>query len=289
MNAQTLIAPRPRRVDIDLDRPGIARVYDFYLGGSEHWAIDRQFGIRALANFSQLRPIAVANRLFLHRVVRHLIGLGVRQFVDIGAGLPTMGCTHQVADETAPDSRVVYVDHEPIVVAHTQLMLDEQGDPDRHAVCNADLREPDQLWSRVADTGVIDLDQPVAVLMLAVLHVRQPDRDGTDIGALAVRRYRQLMPSGSYLAISHGTDVGVPDALADRLAGLKRLYDNHSSPLLWRTHTEIRDLFGDFTLVQPGMTWTPTWHPEHTEPALPIPYFVAPNESAIRAGIGRKP
>jgi hypothetical protein len=230
----------------------------------------------------------VANRLFLHRVVRHLVGLGIRQFVDIGAGFPTMGSTHQVADETTQDSRVVYVDHEPVAVAHTQLLLDEYGDPRRHAVCHADLREPDHLWARVADTGVVDLDQPVAVLMIAVLHVRQPGRDGTDTGADAVRRYRQLMPSGSYLALSHVTDTGVPDALAGRLAGLQRLYDDHSRPLIWRNQAEIRALFGDFTLVEPGMAWTPTWHTEHTDPDAPVPYFAAPNESAVRVGVGRK-
>ncbi|HEX5404400.1 MAG TPA: SAM-dependent methyltransferase [Pseudonocardiaceae bacterium] len=293
MNAQTLTVARAKSVDIDLDHPGIARVYDFYLGGNRHWAIDRQFGKRALAILPRLREISIANRLCGHRVVRHLVGLGVRQFVDIGAGLPTMGSTHQIADESTADSRVVYVDHEPVAVAHTQLMLDERGDPDRHAVCNADLRRPDDLWDRVADTGVIDLDQPVAVLMLAVLHVRQPGRDGmtisTDIGAKSVRRCRELMPSGSHLAISHATDTGVPDVLAEQLVELKDLYDNHSSPVRWRTHTEIRELFGDFEMLQPGMTWTPTWHREHTDPTRAVPEFGSPNESAVLVGVARKP
>ncbi|HEX4700590.1 MAG TPA: SAM-dependent methyltransferase, partial [Pseudonocardiaceae bacterium] len=156
---------------VDLEHPSVARVYDFYLGGTANWAIDREFGKKVLARFPLLRPIAKANRLFLHRAVRHLVRQGVRQFVDIGSGVPTMGNTHQIADELAPDCRVVYIDNEPVAVAHSQMLLDQNGDPERHAAINADLREPDELWQRVRDTDVLDLTQPVALLLVAVLHV----------------------------------------------------------------------------------------------------------------------
>jgi hypothetical protein len=274
---------------VDLERPNVARVYDWYLGGTANWAIDRKFGERVLASFPLLRPIAMANRLYLHRVVRHLVRRGVRQFVDIGSGVPTMGNTHQVADEIAPDSKVVYIDYEPVAVAHSQVLLEQHGDPARHAAINADLRNPDRLWQRVIETGVIDLDEPIALLVIAVLHVQQPGPDGVDVGPQAIARYRELLPSGSYLAVSHITDEGVPDDVAEKLIELKQLYDTSSSPVIWRSHAEIRELFGDFDLLPPGMAWTPSWHPEETGPTSPVIEFERPNEAVIWAGVGRKP
>jgi len=274
---------------VDLDHPSVARVYDWYLGGTANWAIDREFGERVLATFPLLRPIAIANRLFLHRVVRHLVRLGVKQFVDIGSGVPTMGNTHQVADEVTPDSKVVYVDYEPVAVAHSQVLLEQNGDPARHAAINADLRNPDRLWQRVIETGVIDLDEPIALLAIAVLHVHQPGADGVDAGPSAIARYRELLPSGSYLAISHITDEGVPEDVAEKLVELKQMYDTSSSPVIWRSHAEIRELFGNFDLVPPGMGWTPSWHPEETGPNSPVIDFEKPNEAVIWAGVGRKP
>jgi hypothetical protein len=274
---------------VDLERPNVARVYDWYLGGTANWAIDRRFGERVLTSFPLLRPIAIANRLYLHRVVRHLVHRGVRQFVDIGSGVPTMGNTHQVADEIAPDSKVVYIDYEPVAVAHSQVLLEQHGDPARHAAINADLRNPDRLWQRVIETGVIDLDEPIALLVIAVLHVQQPGPDGVDVGPRAIARYRELLPSGSYLAVSHITDEGVPDDIAEKLIELKQMYDTSSSPVIWRSHAEIRELFGNFEMLPPGMSWTPSWHPEETGPTSPVIEFDRPNEAVIWAGVGRKP
>ena len=271
-----------------MDRPNVARVYDFYLGGTTNYAVDREFGKRVLADFPLLRPIALANRLFLHRVVRCLAGRGVSQFVDIGSGVPTMGSTHQVADHISPDSRVVYIDHEPIAVAHSQMLLEQDGDPTRHAVLQADLRDPDQLWLQVVDTGVIDVAKPVALLLIAVLHVQQPGPDGVDVGPAAVARYRELLAPASYLAISHITNDGVPGSLAGGLDELKRKYDTSSSPVIWRSRAEIEALMGDFAVVEPGMVWTPLWHPEASGPGAPIVPFAAPEESVIWAGVGRK-
>ncbi|GAB3444641.1 SAM-dependent methyltransferase [Actinophytocola sediminis] len=274
---------------VDLEHPSVARVYDWYLGGTANWAIDREFGERATSMFPLLRPIAIANRLFLHRAVRHLVRLGVRQFVDIGSGVPTMGNTHQVADEVSSDSRVVYIDNEPVAVAHSQVLLEENGDPDRHAVINADLRNPDRLWQRVIETGVLDMEQPIALMCIAVLHVLQLDADGVDITTQAMARYRELLPPGSYLTISHGTDDGVPDDIAEQLAELKRMYDNSSTRVLWRPRDEIRQYFGDFELVEPGMSWSQSWHPEETGPNSPVIEFDKPNEAVVWAGVGRKP
>ncbi|MGH3623188.1 MAG: SAM-dependent methyltransferase [Sciscionella sp.] len=274
---------------VDLDHPSVARVYDYYLGGTTNWAIDREFAEKVLTSFPLVKQIAIANRLFLHRVVRHLIRLGIRQFIDIGAGVPTMGSTHQIADEVSPDSKVVYIDNEPVAVAHSSMLLEDHGDPNRHAVVNADLREPELLWHRVSQIGTLDMDKPTALLLIAVLHVEQLGPDGVDIGPEAVARYRELLPAGSYLAISHVTDDDIPEHVAGRLAALKRMYDTSSSHVIIRNHAEIRALFGELELVEPGMSWTPLWHPEEAREDSLATNFATPNESAVWAGVARKP
>lgn len=275
---------------VDLQRPSVARVYDYYLGGHTNWAIDREFGDRVLRSFPLLAAIAKANRQFLYRLVCHLMRLGVRQFIDVGAGVPTMDHTHVVAEKFDPGSaKVVYIDNEPVAVAHSEFLLEETGDPDRHAVINADLRSPQKLWQRVTDTGIINFNQPVALLMIAVLHVQQHDQRGVDIGDQIVAQYRDLLPSGSYLAISHITDDGVPMHTRRKLVRLKEMYDASSSPVIWRTQQQIFDLFGDFPLLDPGLTWTPCWHPEEAGSSIKTPTFTIPSESVICAGVGRKP
>lgn len=281
---------------VDISRPSVARVYDYFLDGSANWAIDREFGDRVLANFPLLKNVALANRLFLNRVVRYLTKCGVRQFLDVGAGVPTGGNTHQVADEVAeragrtPDTRVVYVDNEPIAVAHAEVLLNKSGDVNRHAVIHADLRDPDGLWEQAVDTGLIDPTQPVALLLIAVLHVHQPGPDNkTDIGAESVARLRELLPAGSYLAISHLTNDSVPAELENRIAELKRMYDTSSSSnIIVRTHAEIAALLDDFQLVEPGWTWSTEWRPEETGPKAPAITFETPSHAVIWSGVGQK-
>lgn len=281
---------------VDVTRPSVARVYDYYLGGSANWAIDREFGDRVLAKFPLLKDIAVANRLFLNRVVRHLAKRGVRQFLDVGAGVPTRGNTHEVADELAlregrtPDTRVVYVDNEPIAVAHAEVLLSKAGDANRHAVIEADLRAPDVLWEQAIATELLDPSEPVALLLIAVLHVHQPGADGTtDIGAESVARFRELLPAGSYLAVSHITDDGVPPELDDKLVELKRMYDtSSSSDVIWRPRAGIEAMLGDFEPVEPGWTWTTEWRPEETGPQATLIRFPTPSHAAIWSGVGQK-
>lgn len=271
-------------------RPSVARVYDYYLGGTANGPIDREFGDRILAKFPLVRPIAKANRIFLQRAVRHLMRLGVRQFVDIGSGVPTMGGTHAVADEFAAGAaRVVHVDNELATVDHARILIERGGDPARHGAVHADLRDPDLLWQRVERTGLVDLTAPVGLLLIAVLHLQQRDGDGVDIGPRVVARYRELLAPGSYLAISHATKEGVPDDVKAVLAGLGRMYGSHGSPTVWRTARDIADLFGDFELVDPGVTWTPSWHPEESGDGAPTVAFKTPNESIVLAGVARKP
>lgn len=270
--------------------PSVARVYDYYLGGTAYRPVDRAFGDVVMAAFPMMRSIAVANRVFLHRAVSFLVRRGVRQFVDIGSGLPTMGSTHAVADAIAPGAAtVVYVDNDPEVVALSRTIIEADGEPGRHMAVRGDLRDPDRLWQAVGATGLVDLARPVGLLIIAVLHLRQLDADGVDVGSQAVARYRELLSSGSYLALSHATRDGVPGHIGAGLTTVNRLYQTHRSSGTWRTRAEIAGLFGDFPLVDPGITWTPLWRPEETGPATPVVSFARPEESAVLAGIGRKP
>ena len=282
---------------VDLERPSVARVYDYYLGGSANWAVDRAFGDRVLQKFPLLRDVAIANRLFLNRLVRHLSKLGIRQFLDVGAGVPTAGNTHQIVDEYAahtgqtPNAHVVYVDYEPIAVAHAEIVLEKEGNTGRHGVIKADLREPDDLWQRAMATGLLNPDEPIALLLIAMLHVHQPGPDGvTDIGPESVARLRELLPAGSYLGMSHITDEGVPPEVGENLVELKRMYDTSSSSnAIWRGHEDIEAMLGDFELVEPGWTWLTEWRPEETGPSVRSIAFPTPNHAVGWAGAGRKP
>ncbi|MEV6603153.1 SAM-dependent methyltransferase [Kutzneria sp. NPDC051319] len=274
----------------DLTHPSVARVYDWYLGGTNNWAIDREFGKRVCERVPLIKDIARANRQFLFRAVRHLMAMGVRQFIDIGAGLPTMRPTHEVADEVEPGvSKVIYVDHEPVAVAESQVLLQSKGDPLRHAALNGDLRAPDRLWAQIEDLGIIDFTEPVALLLIAVLHVEQTDEGGRDLGQEAVARYRALLPSGSYLVISHISDEDVPADMVAQLVELKAMYDKSSSRVIWRSRQQVRELFGDFELIEPGLQWTPDWHPEDADPQAEPISFATPAHSVIRAAAARKP
>jgi hypothetical protein len=274
---------------VDLSKPSVARVYDYFLGGTANWAIDREFGDKIIDTFPLIVPAATANRLFLHRAVRYLAKRGIRQFVDIGSGVPTMGHVHAVADEISKDCRVVYVDHEPVAVAHSQVLLERDGDPTRQAAIQGDLRDPDGLWTKVAETGVIDLHQPIGLLVIAVLHVAQPGPDGIDIGPASIDRYRRLLPAGSYLALSHACVEGAPPDRRELMEAMVAAYAKAGNQTLVRSRDEIRDLFGDFELVDPGITWTLAWRPEESGANAPVVEFGSPSESVICAGVGRKP
>lgn len=278
---------------VDLSQPSIARVYDYYLGGDTNWEIDRQFADKILREFPIMRPIARSNRLFLHRLVRHLTKAGIRQFVDLGSGVPTMGHAHEVADQVAPgEVRVAYVDHEPVAVAHSRSLLREFGDEDRHTAIHADIRDPQGLWEKIEASGVIDPEKPIGLLMIAVLHVQQlptPDSPvADDLGPHLVKTYRDLLPAGSYLGISHVTSEGIPAESAEMLTSIKKRYDGAGSPVIWRTRDEIEALFGDFRLIDPGLTWTPLWHPEEASVTDETPDLDDPSKSVILAGVAKK-
>lgn len=187
---------------VDLERPNVARIYDWALGGTANWAVDRQYGELALQAFPLARALARGNRDFLGRAVRYCLSRGITQFLDLGSGIPTAGNVHEVADDHVDDSRCVYVDNEPVAVAHGRILLEEAGDVGRHAVLHADLRDAQDVWAAALATGVLDPDEPICLLSVAVLHFlpdsrrrargdpRLPEAARAGIGVRAVARDR---------------------------------------------------------------------------------------------------
>ena len=277
-------------VTVHLDTPSLARVYDYLLGGMTNWEVDRSYADQLLDQFPLMRRIAFAHRLFLNRVVRHLVGQGVSQFLDIGSGVPGASATHAVADHKRPGTRVVFVDNDPVAVAHTELFLDREGDRRRHAVVDADLRAPENLWQQALNTELLDPDQPVAVLLIGLLHLRQPDADGVEIGPDSVAKLRELLPMGSYVAISHFSEEGMSNDVRATFADIKRACrESGSDSIICRSQTEIESLLGDYRMVTPGWTAAVDWRPEETGPSAPAVSFPPSCNEVIWAGVGRKP
>ncbi|WP_420807936.1 SAM-dependent methyltransferase [Amycolatopsis antarctica] len=269
---------------IDLERPNAARIYDWALGGTANWAIDREFGEQALRRFPMVRTIAQLNRAFLGRAVRYATSCGITQFLDIGSGVPTVGNVHEVADAADGDSRCVYVDSEPVAVAHSRMLLEEHGDRHRHAVLHGDMRDVDDVWARALATGVLDPGKPIGLLMVAMLHFVPPKLDAH----AAVAEYRELLPPGSCLILSHVTESGVPEAELEHLRPLVRQYDQSSTPASFRSHEEIAGFFGDFALAEPGLVPIPDWVHEGDEPE-PVTGLVPGSQmSCVLGGLGHK-
>jgi len=265
-------------------------MYDYYLGGKDNFPADRRAADEVLAIVPEVPALSEEGRAFLRRAVRYLAGeAGIRQFVDLGAGLPTQGNTHEVAQAVAPAARVVYVDNDPVVVTHGQALLAT----DNTVMVHADLREPDAILRHPLVRETIDFDQPVAVLLLSILHFIRDEEDPAGI----VARFRDAIAAGSYLVLSHGSADVWPE-LAERVA---RVYARSTAPLVTRSRIEIEDLFEGFELVEPGLVRAGHWRPDlepAPEPASDDsdPDDSDPDATAGRteifsgwAGVGRKP
>lgn len=248
--------------DVNLAVPSAARAYDALLGGAHNFAADREFARKAELVFPGVGLSCRANRAFLRRVVLHLVGAGVRQFLDIGSGIPTVGNVHEIVQQADPGCRVVYVDNEPVAVAHSRLLLE---DNDNATIVMADLREPESILAADETRRLLDFDQPVALLMFAILHFVFD----ADDPARLVARYRDALPPGSYLGVSHAT----ADSRPEEMANLEKLYATSSNPAVARTTAWITSLFGDFALVEPGSVYAPEWHPDHDTVANPEHYI----------------
>lgn len=233
------------------------RAYDFYLGGNSNYAADREFAQQQIARVPDLPWAARQNRRFLGRTIQYMINQGIRQFVDIGSGLPTEGNVHQVAERFAPgECRVVYVDHDPVASAHGYLLLERSGQLARNRPINGDLLDHNRLWKTILDTGLIDPSQPVGLLLVAVLHF-VPDEKNPH---RSVTFYRDQVAPGSHLAISHVSVDGMPQHAIDALRAVLKNYDRTTSSAHARTRAQVREFFGDWALAEPpGVVWTPEW------------------------------
>jgi SAM-dependent methyltransferase len=261
--------------DIDIDKPSASRVYDYSLGGSHNFAADRAIAEALHAAVPDGPRIARANRAFLRRAVRYLVDAGMRQFLDVGSGIPTVGNVHQVAQRMAPDTRVVYVDIDPVAVAHSQAIL--AGD-DRADAVQADARHPETILAHRRVRELLDFDRPVAVMLVAVLHLVGDDDDPAGI----VAALTDAVLPGSYVAISHLTGESRPQDMkkAEDLIG------RTTTPLTVRTRAEIATMFGDLELVDPGLVWVPQWHPD--SPGDIDIFEGRPERSGVLGGLGRK-
>jgi hypothetical protein len=216
-------------------------MYDYFLGGAHNFEADRKVAEQTIAMFPETPRIAQANRAFLRRAVEYLVDAGVRQFLDIGSGVPTVGHVHEIAQAKGPDSRVVFVDIDPVAVEHSRLML---ADNDLTDVVQEDVRRPEQILTAPEVRRLFDFDQPVAVLVVALFHFISDADDPVGI----IARLMEPMVSGSYLAISHATDEVPYDAEAGR-----EIYRRAGISVTSRSRRHIEALFGDFELVDPGV------------------------------------
>ena len=269
------MADRPEwaPADADIEHPSVARVYDYYLGGSHNFESDRAFAQKIIDAVPGVTALYRDNRAFLTRAVRYLCQERVDQFLDLGSGIPTAGNVHEVARAANPQARVVYVDHDPVAVVHSNHLL--AGD-DRATAILADVRDVEQVLVLARRSG-LDLGRPVAVLAVALLHF-VGDADGP---AELMARYLAALTSGSYLAISHASRSG-----SSALDPLTQVYDRAESPnaLSLRTPEEIAGFFAGLDLVAPGVVPLPRWRPDPLDDDAKVP-----DDYSVHAGVGRKP
>jgi SAM-dependent methyltransferase len=256
---------------IDIERPSVARMYDYYLGGSHNFAADRAAAQAMVAAVPEAPLMAQANRAFLRRAVHHLADAGVRQFLDIGSGIPTVGNVHEIAQRLDPQSRVVYVDVDPVAVAHSREIL---AGNERATVVQEDLRHPEAILAHPDVRKLLDLSQPVAVMVVAVLHFVSDD----DRPAELLRTLRDALAPGSYLVLSQASDDGRSE---DERAVAERVYRRTDNPLWVRSRAELTALFDGFELLDPGVVWVPQWRPDTPESAENA------EQAVFMGGVGR--
>ena len=257
---------------IDIEQPSAARMYDYYLGGTHNFAADRKAAEAIIAAIPDVADGCRANRAFLQRVVRQLAKAGVRQFVDVGSGIPTVGNVHEVAKAAAPDARVVYVDIDPVAVLHARQLL--AGDR-QVAVIQQDMREPDGIFTHPDVARLIKPDEPIAVLLMAVLHFVPDEQDPKGI----VDTFGDALPAGSYLALSHG----VKDSRPREASEAQQVYHRTANPLTVRTKEEVTAFFDGFDVLEPGVVYVSQWRPNPDDP--PVAH---PERHAIVGGVATR-
>jgi hypothetical protein len=262
-------------VDLRTDLPHIARIYDFWLGGKTNYPADREVAEAVLRAMPSTTQSVIANRAFLRRAV-HLLATehGVRQFLDIGTGIPAANNTHEVAQRAAPDARVVYVDSDPIVLAHARALL-TSAPGGRTAYVPGDVREPEAILARAAET--LDFEQPIALMLVALMHCVPDHEDPYGI----VRALSDALPAGSFLVLSHpGVSSGAAPTStpsADALAALKLLQAATGGTMTFRPRERVEPFFDGWDLLDPGITLATKWRADE------------PEQTIVWAGVGHKP
>jgi hypothetical protein len=261
--------------ELDISRPHMARVYDYFLGGKNHFAADRAVAEQILQTNPAIRTAARENRAFLGRAVRYLVEeCGIRQFLDIGTGLPSTDNVHEVAQAAVPTSRVVYVDNDPLVLVHARTLLNS-APTGRTAYIHADLREPRQILDDPATREVLDLSQPTALIMLATLHLIQDEDRPAEIIATLI----DALPAGSYFAASHITMEHAGEAIA---AGQRTMRNSGISAQARDSGEFGRLAFSGLELVPPGVVLVSEWRATGDGPRP------APEEINCYGGVARK-
>jgi hypothetical protein len=261
---------------LDTTRAHPARRYDYWLGGKDNFAPDRESGDMVAAQFPAIRTAVVENRKFLRRAVSYLAEQGIAQFLDIGTGLPTADNTHEVAQRLNPAARVVYVDNDPLVLTHARALLtsDPRG---RTAYIDADLTEPERILSQPAVRDVLDLTQPIALMLVSVLHFVTDDA----VARHAVRVLVDAIPSGSYLVMSHATNDFMPEQAVE---GIRAADQATRVDFGFRSHDQILAFVEGLEPVEPGTVSTAEWRPESSDAPLP-----ARRDTAGWCVVARKP
>jgi S-adenosyl methyltransferase len=262
---------------VDETRVHSARRYNYWLGGKDHFAVDRASGDMIATAFPTVRTMAVENRGFLRRATTFLAQeAGIRQFLDIGTGLPTANNTHQVAQRIAPESRVVYVDNDPLVLVHARALLTSTPEG-RTDYIEADLRDPEKILADPVLRSALDLNRPVGLMLIAVLHFIRETSDA----ARVVRTLMNALPAGSYLVVSNATtDFSDPEATA-RYEALIAAGQVDAYP---RTKAELTDIFAGLELISPGLVAVSDWRSDDEPQPRP-----EPSEVAVYGGVARKP
>lgn len=236
---------------INTDVPSGARVYDFLLGGGHNFASDRMVGEKVLSILRDGRQIAASNRSFMRRAVLLMMQQGITQFLDLGSGIPTVGNVHEIAQQQNPDARVVYVDYDEVAVSHSQLILEGN---ENAGVVQADMCRPDDVLTDPVVKDLIDFSQPVGLLMVAVLHFVSDEKGPAEV----VARYRDAVPPGSLIALSHLTADFKPQEMGAVAEAMKHSRD----PMYFRSHEAFSAMFEGMEVLQPGIVAAPHWHPD---------------------------